>query len=506
MNISQPNAVYYKNGKRMSKKQFIAGMIMASFVGASIALGGFYFLGEKEKVYVPFEKDQPTKLTNYAENPGEIIVPEGLNFIHAAEVTTPAVVHIRTIYSGYKKSSQNPSFEDFFRDYFGQPDQGRNPSRGAGSGVIMTPDGYIVTNNHVVEGASEIEVMLNDNRTFEAEVVGTDPTTDLALLKVEARELPQITFGSSDNLRIGEWVLAVGNPFEFRSTVTAGIVSAKARNLNILRDNNGLQIESFIQTDAAVNPGNSGGALVNLRGELVGINTAIATPTGTFAGYSFAVPATLVQKVVNDLKEFGAVQRALLGIRIGDVDANLAEREGLDVLKGVYVSQVGANSAADEAGIKSGDVIIAINDRPVDNVSELQEQVALNRPGDKVNVTYVRDGSTKVTRATLKNAEGNTEMVLASANVEIGGAEFEEVSEDLKKKLDLEGGVAVAEVTDGIWKEAGIKPGFIVTKIDKRPVEDVESLSRELERTSGDGILVEGVYPDGEKAYYGLGW
>ncbi len=493
----------------MTRKQFILGMIAASFLGATLALGGYALLGEKEKVYVPYEENKPVNLTKYNDDASEIIVPEGLNFVQAASLSTPAVVHIRTIYSGYTKSSRQNSFEDFFRDYFGQGDsqqQGYRPSRGAGSGVIMSADGYIVTNNHVIEDASEIEVLLNDNRTFEAEVVGTDPTTDLALLKVDSRNLPQITFGNSNNLQIGEWVLAVGNPFEFRSTVTAGIVSAKARNLNILRNPDGLQIESFIQTDAAVNPGNSGGALVNLRGELVGINTAIATPTGTFAGYSFAVPATLVRKVVEDLKEFGAVQRALLGIRIGDVSADLAEREGLDVLKGVYISSVGENSAADDAGLESGDVIVAIDGSPVGNVSELQELVALNRPGDEIDVTYIRGGNERVVSATLKNASGNMQMIAANESYEVGGAEFEEVSESLKGRLEIEGGATVKSLGEGRFKEAGIKEGFIVTKIDKRPIRDLDDLTSSLRNLQGDGVLVEGIYPNGDKAYYGLGW
>lgn len=492
----------------MNKRQYILGMVFASFFGAAIALGGFIYFGEKEKIYVPYESDKPVSLTNYSPDSSEIIVPEGLNFVNAADITTPAVVHIRTVYSGHARSSSS-DFNEFFREYFdrgGSPSQGR-PSRGAGSGVIMSEDGFIVTNNHVVEDASEIEVLLNDNRTFTAEIVGTDPSTDLALLKIDGKNLPQINFGSSNNLKIGEWVLAVGNPFEFRSTVTAGIVSAKGRNLNILRDRSGLQIESFIQTDAAVNPGNSGGALVNLRGELVGINTAIATPTGTFAGYSFAVPATLVQKVVGDLKEFGTVQRALLGISILSVSAELAESEGLDVLKGVYVRAVNNNSAAEDAGIESGDVIIAIDGQTVDNVSELQEVVALNRPGDEIDVTYMRDGKTKIARATLKNTSGNTQIVLAEKkSMEVEGAEFEEVSSELSSRLGIDGGVRLKSLDGGKWEEAGIKEGFIVTKIDREPIADLGDLEDKLDGLSGDGILIEGIYPNGDKAYYGLGW
>lgn len=325
----------------MKTRNLVFAMIISSVLGGVIAISGYsIFMGNSGVNATPvnYASPNPVSFTNYSVDTTDIAIHGGLNFVHAAKLSTPSVVHIRTSYSGNRaRNAENP-FEDFYRRYFGEPAprQDNQPySRGSGSGVVFTNDGYIVTNNHVIEDADEIEVLLNDNRTYMAEVVGVDPTTDLAVIKIDESDLAPISWGNSDEVQIGEWVLAVGNPYEFRSTVTAGIVSAKARNINILRSRNrsNLSIEAFIQTDAAVNPGNSGGALVNLRGELVGINTAIASPTGTFAGYSFAVPVTLVRKVAGDLVEFGTVQRALLGVSIVTVNAELSEREDLGVLK-----------------------------------------------------------------------------------------------------------------------------------------------------------------------------
>ncbi len=492
----------------MDKKQIFIGMLFSSFFGGLVAIGGYSLLQEPSDNLIQTEQNDNLKFTNYSIDTTQAIVPAGLNFVYAANTVTPAVVHIRTTVEASGGYTSRTPLDSWLRDYFG--DQGRPQGRGgmgAGSGVIISEDGYIVTNNHVVDNASEIQVLLNDNRTFEAEIVGVDPTTDLAVLKIDEANLPTLAFGNSDRVQIGEWVLAVGNPFEFRSTVTAGIVSAKARNIGILRNRNNLQIESFIQTDAAVNPGNSGGALVNLRGELVGINTAIATPTGTFAGYSFAVPTSLVEKVVEDLIEFGVVQRALLGISIRDVNSELSEREDLGVVFGVYVASVNDGSAADDAGLESGDVIVAINGREVKSVSQLQEQIAINRPGDKVLVDYIRDGKRRNVEATLKNTLGTTEVVEARNSVLIEGATFDEISNELKEDLNLEGGVSVIELEGGKFSDAGIKEGFVITHIDKAPVATVEGLTTMLGRLRrGDGILIEGVYPNGDKAYYGIGW
>ncbi|WP_370090239.1 S1C family serine protease [Ekhidna sp.] len=487
----------------MSKRSFIMAMVFSSLFGGIVAMVGYSVIAPEQKVIQTSQGGvNPVSLTNYVFDSADFIVPEGLNFVFAAKNATPSVVHIRTTYrDGMRASSP---FNDFFKDYFGERYERRGgPSRGAGSGVVISSDGYIVTNNHVVENADEIEIVLNDNRSYQAKVVGVDASTDLAVLKVDEKNLVSIKYGDSDNINIGEWVLAIGNPYEFRSTVTAGIVSAKGRNINIL--NGDYRIESFIQTDAAVNPGNSGGALVNLNGELVGINTAIASPSGAFAGYSFAVPVSLVKKVVSDLIEYGRVQRALLGISIYDVNAQVAEQNNLSVLKGIYVNGVMAGKAADRAGIEQGDVIIAIDDKPVNNVAQLQEQVAIKRPGDEVEVKFIRDGKEKIVRAKLRNEEGTLDVVELASDYRIEGATFVDVSDALKKKLDLDGGVQIKELGEGKWRDVRMKEGFIITGIDNERIRNIRDLENYFKRPRTDGILIEGVYPDGSKAHYGLG-
>lgn len=491
----------------MSKRQYFAGLIFASLFGGLIAVGAYQMVDDEGSVQVIQQQAENVRFSNYPGATAES-VPVELNFVDAAKIVTPGVVHIRSTKNG-QSAAYNP-IEDYFRDFFGEPRRRQyqqKPSVGTGSGVIISHDGYIATNNHVVENADEIEILLNDNRTFEAEVIGTDPTTDLALLKIEAKGLPMVKIGDSDQVEVGEWVLAVGNPFEFRSTVTAGIISAKGRNINILRDRN-YAIESFLQTDAAVNPGNSGGALVNLRGELVGINTAIATPTGTYAGYSFAVPANLANKVIGDLKEYGVVQRALLGINIRDVNAELSEEEDLGVLEGVYVQAVNPGSGAEDAGMEQGDVIVAINGDKVRKTAELQEKVALNRPGDEIAVTIIRNGKEKILNATLKNTLNTTKPIAKTNNsVIIQGATFEDLSKEEADDLNITGGAKLVVLEKGKWQEAGIKEGFVVTGIDRKPITNVEDLSRSLSTgVNGSGVLIEGIYPNGLKAYYGIGW
>ena len=489
----------------MSKRNLIFAMMFSSIFGGLIAVTGYtLFVPQQNAIQTTSSTNSnPVALTNYVFDSADFIVPEGLNFVFAAKNATPSVVHIRTKYEAGMRAN-NP-FNDFFKDYFGDryERRGYGQSMGAGSGVIISSDGYIVTNNHVVENASSIEVVLNDNRSFEAEVIGTDESTDLAVIQVNQDNLPTINYGNSESINIGEWVLAIGNPYEFRSTVTAGIVSAKGRNINIL--GGGSSIESFIQTDAAVNPGNSGGALVNLNGDLIGINTAIASPSGAFAGYSFAVPVTLVKKVVNDLVEYGEVQRALLNIQIVDVNAQVADQFDLDILKGVYVSRVIDGGAADIAGLESGDVIVAIDGKVVNNVAQLQESVAVNRPGDRIQVKFIRDGREKQVEAVLRNVEGNFNVVEAKNEFEIEGATFSEVSSNLKEKLDLDGGVQITELRDGKWKDIRMKEGFIITGIDNEEIETLEDLENYFRSPRRDGILIEGVYPDGSKAHYGLG-
>lgn len=487
----------------MSKKQFFFGIVLASLFGGLIALGGYSFFIKDNAQSFPIDDKANVKFTNFNLDTAGFTVPEGLNFVYAAEVATPAVVHIKSTMNA-QSGTGNGQWEDMLKDFFGEsPRQYRNPGSASGSGVIISPDGYIVTNNHVIEHSSNVEVTLNDNRKYSAKVIGTDPNTDLAVVKIDEQNLAHLKFGDSDQAKIGEWVLAVGNPFNLTSTVTAGIVSAKARNIHILQRQYG--IESFIQTDAAVNPGNSGGALINLKGELIGVNTAIATPTGTYAGYSFAVPASLVSKVVGDLVEFGVVQRALLGVSIADVNDPRLEEENIKDLAGIYVMSVNDGSSAAEAGLQKGDIITEINDRPVNTVAQLQEMIARQRPGDEVQLTFKRNGKVKKSSATLKNMANNTQIVKRTGNIEVEGSLFTNITSDEKEKLSLDGGVQLSELGNGKWRDAGIKEGYIITSIDKRAITSTEDLVATLNQKKG-GILIGGVYPNGEEAYYGLGW
>jgi len=478
----------------MSRNGFIIAIFLAALAGGMIALGSYSLLvdPQNEPAYPSISEHQKVALTNYEiPESTDVVVPDGLNFIKAASIATKAVVHIKSKYEGAT------SVNGFLR-------YRTIPSASSGSGVIISDDGYIATNNHVVNEANEIEVTLSDNRRYDAELIGTDPTTDLALIKIKEKGLNFLQYGDSDGLLPGAWVLAVGNPFELNSTVTAGIVSAKARNIGILSTENRLQIESFIQTDAAVNPGNSGGALVDLNGNLVGINTAIATRTGSYAGYSFAVPVTLVKKVMDDLLEFGKVQRGLLGIEIRDV-ALQSQLEDLDVLSGVYILKVKENSAADEAGLKSGDIITEINDKVVFNTSELQELVARNRPGDDVLVGYFRNGAKKSVVVTLRKFDGNVDANTRMETV-LDGATFEDISRYEARRLGIYGGVMITNIEDGKWKETGIEEGFVITEIDKSRIDDIEDLRRVLGNKVGERIRILGVNPNGEKSYYSMDW
>jgi len=402
--------------------------------------------------------------------------------------------------------------EDLFRDFFGQqmPDRNQNNGEvrmGSGSGVVIQKEGYIVTNNHVIENATRIDVVMNNQKSYTAELIGTDPSTDLALLKIKAdEELTVIPFGNSDNVQVGEWVLAVGNPFELTSTVTAGIVSAKARNINILRRNDGLGVEAFIQTDAAVNPGNSGGALVNVNGELIGINTAIASTTGSFAGYSFAVPTEIVKKVVTDLREHGIVQRGLLGVQIRDVTAELSKELNLSVVRGIYVAGVTERSGAIEAGLEKGDVIIEVDGVQVNTSAQLQERIARKRPGDKVKVVYLRNGKERNTNVELKNRLGTTKLITNEAGelMKIGtlGIEIQNISPEEATKIGMTG-VKIATIEKGKFKEAQVPEGFIITHIDKEKVESSADVIRLLEGKTG-GVLIEGFHPTGRRGFFAI--
>lgn len=432
-----------------------------------------------------------------------------IDYVTAAEMTVNGVVHVKTEGTvEYKQQAFDP-LRHFFYGNGNYEQEYIQPIKGAGSGVIISEDGYMVTNNHVIENADIINVTLNNKKTYQAEVIGTDPTTDLAVLKIQENDLPNLNFGNSDELRIGEWVLAVGNPFNLTSTVTAGIVSAKGRDINLLESDpfTGINsLESFIQTDAAVNPGNSGGALVNTKGELIGINAAIKSNTGSFAGYSFAIPSNIAKKVVNDIMEFGTVQRAFIGINIRDIDDELSEELAIDNREGVYVAGLSENGSAKEAGIKEGDIVIAINNFSVRNVNELQAKIGEYRPGDEIDVTLKREESVITKKVTLRNYEGKTEIIKDTKNTVYKrlGAKLEEIKEEDMKRLKLEGGVVVKELFSGKLKSAGVREGFVITKIGNQKITKKEEIISALENKTG-GVLLEGIYLNGREAYYAFG-
>ncbi len=477
----------------MKIKKF-AGTILAAILSAVIAIMLFTTIVKPEIKIIEVESKPASLLTFNPDAP-----ETSVDFTVAAEKAVHAVVHVKT-----KAMREAYSYNPFYEFFFGEKGQSQpQPVMGFGSGVIVSGDGYIVTNNHVIQGMDEIEVVLNDKRSFTAEVIGTDRSTDLALLKIEADDLHFLKYGDSDILKLGEWVLAVGNPYNLTSTVTAGIVSAKARDLNILQDQ--LRIEAFIQTDAAVNPGNSGGALVNTFGELVGINTAIASRTGAFTGYSFAIPVGIAKKVIADIKEFGTVQRAILGVTIQNIDQELAKKHNLSNLNGVYIQGVRENGAAEEAGIKEGDVVISINNIPTNTTSALQEQISRYRPGEKVNVLIQRNNKEKLFYVELRNMEGNTEVVQRDYIIDSLGASFTPVSEEELANLKLKNGVKVTTVGRGKMAQSGIKEGFIIVKINNSPIKIVDDIRTEISKVKRGGIYIEGVYPDGTVAYYAFG-
>lgn len=430
------------------------------------------------------------------------------DFVEASENSINSVVHVTT------KVVHTTFQRDLFQEFFYGPGAGgrefKRYGSGSGSGVVISADGYIVTNNHVIENASEIEVILNDNSKYTAKIVGADPSTDIAVLKIEAKNLQAIPIGNSDDIRIGEWVLAVGNPFNLTSTVTAGIVSAKARNINLLADRNKkdiVPIESFIQTDAAVNPGNSGGALVNTRGELVGINTAIASQTGSYAGYSFAVPVNLVRKVMGDLIDYGVVQRGYLGVQISDISQELKEKSDLPNLKGVYVAGVIEGGSAEKAGLKEGDVILKVGTKEVNSSASLQEEIGKGRPGDKIALTVRRkNGNEELLNVVLRNSAGETKLVSkeeVKKNVALG-ATFEELTNKEKKELNIEYGVKIKSINTGKLQALGLKEGMVITKVNNEPVRNTEQLTSKL-NTGNTGVLLEVLTEGGRKEYIGFG-
>ncbi|MCK0192887.1 Do family serine endopeptidase [Arenibacter sp. F20364] len=436
-----------------------------------------------------------------------------VDFTDTAKKVLDGVVHIRSIQSagGADQDTQPQQLPDLFREFFGDRFQmpenmPQQPMYGSGSGVIIDENGHIVTNNHVINNATELEVTLHNNQTYKAVVKGADPATDLALLQVKGENLKALSFVDSDDVEIGQWVLAVGNPYSLNSTVTAGIVSAKARNININPEK--LAIESFIQTDAAINPGNSGGALVDLDGKIVGINTAIATRTGSYTGYGFAIPSNLVTKVIADLLKYGSVQRGILGVTIITMNGSLAKEKKIDFLKGVWVETVGEDSAAQKAGIEAGDVIVKVDGIDVSTSPRLQEIIGQHRPGDKLSVVVNRKGKEREFEVTLQNVKGTTD-ISKKENVEILnflGADFETINKESAQKLNLDGGVRIVNLYPGVLRQkTQVRAGFIITHVDGEKITNIKDLVGALAKKKG-GVMLEGVYEDMPgKQYYAFG-
>lgn len=489
-------------------------LLLAAVLGSVITIVATqsFLKQEAQGVKIEHVNGLPVSQVAYTTNEKGEVVP--LDFTGTAEKVTQAVVHIRSTQES--RASGNSQVPDAFRHFFfDSPYENQMPRQSTGSGVIINRDGYIVTNNHVVEGSEIVQVTLSDNRELKAEVIGTDPDTDLAVIKVNAKDLPYLSFVNSDQTKVGQWVLAVGNPFNLNSTVTAGIISAKGRNINIINSNkqnrNGEQfntsIESFIQTDAAINPGNSGGALVDLNGGLVGINTAIASPTGSYSGYGFAVPANIVSKITEDLISFGTVQRGWLGINVSNVSSDLVKENDLAVNEGAFVAGFGDapdKSAAKAAGIKEGDVVVKLDDTSIKSNTALIEYIGRKRPGDKVSVTVNRSGKEIVVPITLKNRDGNTNTVKREekADVAVLGFELEDVDSKTLKRLDVTSGVKVKELGNSKLKRSGMREGFIITHVDDSPVKSTKEVNEIIKKKkAGELITFAGLYEDYPREY-----
>ncbi|WP_308247531.1 Do family serine endopeptidase [Prevotella sp.] len=479
-----------------------------------------YFVAALSVIALAFSTGTLIKV-NASPAASAAVPAQPVDLTYAAEKSLPSVVHILSTKNSKVQTVevQSDPFSDFFSDpfgFFGNPNQGnggkqkrsvRTPKQqGSGSGVIISNDGYIVTNNHVVADADELTVTLNDNKEYSARIIGTDKTTDLALIKIDGKNLPAITIANSEDIKVGEWVLAVGNPFNLTNTVTAGIVSAKGRSLY----QNG--VESFIQTDAAINPGNSGGALVNTRGELIGINAMLYSQTGSFSGYGFAIPTSIMNKVVDDLKKYGTVQRAVIGIQGSDVknyvDAQKDQGKDIDLgtMEGIYVAKVTEESAAEEAGLKEGDVITAIDGKEVNKMADLQEYLAKKRPGDKVSISYLRDKKKSTKTVTLKNEQGNTQVV-KKADLDVLGGNFRAITDNQKQQFNIGYGIEVLKVNAGKLKNAGITKGFIIQRVNDSAIKTIDDLQNVVKEasTSKDPVLyIQGIYPTGKKAYFAV--
>lgn len=485
----------------------IGTIFAAAVLGSLLTIASFQWLDRDDnKVMMNYTSSMPLNRVAYTVDEEGKAVP--LDFTVAAEMVMPAVVHIRSTYTG----SARPQYEipEAFRDFFGpMVPQGPQQSQAAGSGVIINSDGYIVTNNHVVKDADAVEVALYDGRIYDAKLIGTDPDTDIAVVKIEEKGLPFLSFVDSNNSKVGEWVLAVGNPFNLNSTVTAGIISAKGRSINILQrssEQGSTAIESFIQTDAAINPGNSGGALVNLQGGLLGINTAIASPTGAYAGYGFAVPSNIVSKVVEDLIEFGVVQRGWLGVSITSVNRQLVEEKDLEVNSGAYISAFADQSSAKDAGLREGDVVVKIDDKPIRSNTSLIEYIGTRRPGDKVNITVNRDGKEMTFPVVLKTREGKIGPVKPEDREALTslGMELEDVDEGVLEDLGLEHGIVVKSLGNGkLARYTDIREGFIITKVNDRPVRSVKEFNEIVRsKKTGELVILSGTYKQNPKAEY----
>jgi len=487
------------------KAQNLLGNVVISLLSAFLAIIIYANFYEKElqKTSDPgVQKQRALELLNDSNQVNYPQIPvnssgEIFDFTTAAKNSVNAVVHVTSKYNLRNDSYGNPIYKFFFGEQYS-----RQPAVSFGSGVIVTDDGYIVTNNHVIEQSDEIQVVLNDRRTYTAELVGSDPGTDLALLKIDGKDLPFIAMGNSDDIKIGEWVLAVGNPFNLTSTVTAGIVSAKARNINILQDQR-YPIESYIQTDAAVNKGNSGGALVNMNSELVGINSAILSPSGAYSGYSFAIPVNIVRKVVSDIIKYGEVQRAVLGVEIRDVNKELVEKYNLDKIEGVFIEGVTEEGAAKEAGLRKGDVILRIDDAKINSIAELTAQIGKYRPGEKVNIIIKRDKKKKQIDVVLRNMYGTTKIVKADEYLAILGANFQRIDNSDKRRLGIEVGVKVVDIEDdGALGKSGVKEGFVITSIQGEKIAHIDDIKRVIRNVGlGVEVEVEGMYPGGRYVY-----
>ncbi|MCA6451495.1 MAG: Do family serine endopeptidase [Chitinophagaceae bacterium] len=452
---------------------------------------------------------------NYAGFFGTNNAPAGsIDFTPAATTATPAVVHIKTktkakqVSNSARQRFSNPFsdlFGDDFGDFFGGGPRIIPEQRASGSGVIITDDGYIVTNNHVVDGADDINVTLSNKKSYKATLVGTDPSSDLAVIKIEGKGLPYLVYGNSDDTKLGQWVLAIGYPLTLDVTVTAGIVSAKSRSIGINDRQSNTAIESFIQTDAAVNPGNSGGALINTNGELIGINSAIASPTGSYAGYSYAIPVNMVKKIVTDIVKFGAVQRAFIGIQYPKENLTDEQKKelgaGYKEGEGVYVTDVPSDGAAAAAGIKKGDVVTKINGKEVTTGPELQEQVTRYKPGDKISLTYLRGGKENTVTLTLKNKAGTTDIVKTTGILEKLGAELVAIDSKTAAANQINGGVLVKKIGDGLLKKTRMQEGFIITSVNDQEIKSVNELDKILSINKGRKVKIEGVYPGFESTY-----